>query len=507
MLKTRSTFIPSIVLFFFGAGCGVFNADDGAPPAADPANDPPTAPPLRGTPAPSELDESLGVFVVAGASDAGDGTRVHPFGTITKGIATAKAAGKRVYVCAGVYREAIVVADGVSIVGGLDCTTAAWSIGSGRSRIEAPTSPAITAKGIAGTTRFERFEVVAPDASEPGATSIGLFAREAPGLVVADSRIVAGNGAKGPDGAPGVQLVQKGRVDGEAGLPEGDHCEGVDPRFCSSVVVARTGGGGGVSVCSGEPGHDAESGGTGGTSGVYQGEWSGIAVREIWALYAHDAKYDSGPGEARAGGVALDGTNGASATSPGKLTKEGFVPSDGTRGTGGAPGKGGSGGHGEMPVAAPIDGAVWFGNAGSGGGAGGCPGLAGGEGKGGGASIAALVVDGAMTFDGAELVSKNGGAGGKGSFGSDPTPGGNGGPLVNHAGTAGSPGTSGGKSGVSGSGAGGSSFALVFTGGAPAKNATKTTAGVPGDGVPAMTANGKTIPASAPGEAKEIYEL
>jgi hypothetical protein len=508
-MRNPRIWTESLALVFL-AGCGVFGGvDESAPedaPILAPNDSPAPAPALTGTPAPSDLDETLGVFVAPDGSPTAAGTRALPVSTIAKGVEIAKKSGKRVYVCEGTYREAIVIEDGISMVGGLDCSSPTWAIGNGRSRVESPSSPAITAKGISKTTRFERFDVIAPDASEPSGSSIALFATDAASLTIATSRIEAGNGANGEDGAPAVQLVQTGNVDGTAGRGAIDYCFDKRGFNCAANPTPYPGGNGGTSICSGAAGFDGEGGGKGGTGGIYESmPPSGAHLTVYWEAFDFNPTYLARSGEQRTGGVAANGSDGASAAGQGSFSKEGFVPKHGTRGTNGSPGKAGSGGNGAAPAVSAENQNVWYGNSGSGGGAGGCPGLAGGEGKGGGASIAAYLVDSAMTFDGVELLAKNGGNGGKGTFGSKPTAGGAGGPLVNNiAGTSAKPGTAGGDAGSSGSGAGGSSLGIVHTGGAPNLVGTTPKAGKAGSGVAAQSAYGKTIPASASGVANDV---
>ncbi len=509
------TWIESVTLVFL-AGCGVFSGEDAqtpndpnAPPIVAPNDPPPAAPPLTGTPAPSEIDEKLGVFVAPSGTTDGEGTRAKPVASIAKGIEIAKQSGKRVYVCEGTYREAIVIENKISMVGGLDCSSASWAIANKRSRVLSPTTPAITADNVTDPTRFEGFDVIAPDATDPSGSSIGLFAVGSPALTVAKARIDAGSGAKGDDGIPAVQLVQSGNIDGLPGLTERDYCATKPDGMCQVNVQPAAGGAPGTSICTGAA-VVTENGGAGGTGGVWKSNPAdGAHVVAWWNEYQNNPVFfGAKAGVARSGAPAGSGTDGTSTQSAGALTKEGFVPAHGTRGTDGEPGKGGSGGNGYWPTASAKNQYIWYGNSGSGGGAGGCPGLAGGEGKGGGASIAAYLVDSAMTFEGVELFAKNGGAGGRGTFGSNPTPGGEGGPMVNGiATTAGKPGTAGGEAGSSGSGAGGSSFGLVHIGGAPTLTKTKPQAGTPGSGAPELAQGTTTIAASPSGVAMDVYEL
>ena len=79
------------------------------PPGTTPVTDlpPGAAPPLVGSPSVDELTEKFGVFVATTGSADGDGTRAKPFATIAAGIERVKDLKLRVYVCSGVYKEAI----------------------------------------------------------------------------------------------------------------------------------------------------------------------------------------------------------------------------------------------------------------------------------------------------------------------------------------------------------------------------------------------------------------
>lgn len=502
--------IESVALVLL-TGCGVFGSteDEHAPspepevPVAAPNRPAPSPPPLDGTAKQSDLDEKLGVFVSTTGSVDAEGTRGRPVSTIAKGIAMAKATGKRVYVCAGTYREAIVVEDGIPMVGGLDCSTPEWAIGNGRSRVESPTIPALSATKITAPTRIERFDVIAPDAVEPSASSIGFVALDAPALTIAKSRIEAGNAMKGTDGAAAIQLTQGGNVDGGNGMPSTSYC--VPGGLCGQVKVPRPGAAGGTSRCLGAPGHDGAPGGAGGSGGLWI--YSEVNFTYAWRIYG-DVNANAPKGGAAGSGAPTNGTDGASASTWGSFGLDGFVPASGTKGTDGAPGRGGAGGGGQGPTSPPGAGnenLVYHGIAGAGGGAGGCPGLAGEPGTGGGASIGARLTKSPVTFEEVEIVAKNGGDGGAGAFPSSPTPGGSAGSaILGGAYSPASDGTPGGQGGVSGSGAGGPTVGIVHTGGAPKLVATTTKLGKPGAGVAEKSAGGKTIPASASGLAQEL---
>jgi hypothetical protein len=393
----------------------------------------------------SEIDESFGVFVRADAKPGGDGTRVRPFATI---------------------------ADGVSMVGGLDCSVAKWALGNARSRIESPSSPAITASSIASTKRFERFDVAAPDGTADARSSIGLFAADAAALTIAKSRIAAGDAADGADGVEPPPTIVTGDPNGKAGMTMREYCWWTSDKACwnSYGFEGEPGGAGGSAVCNGIA---AYAGGGGGSGGV----WESVLLpgQTIRSWSPKNGLTSTEGGFSR--GVDLGiGLSGESATASGAWSRKGFRTGDGSPGTGGSNGPSGAGGSGFTPSTSADNKYYWYGSHGSGGGAGGCGGLAGKAGEG----------------------------GGRGTFGSLPTPRGIGGPIIDGvASTKGENGGPGRRAGTSGSGAGGSSVALVHFGAKPGIENTKLVVGNAGKGV-ALLANGITaIAASASGEAHE----
>jgi len=440
------------------------------------------------------LNENYGIFVsLAGASD-GEGTRASPLSSIQAAIEKAELSGKRVYVCKGTYQEALTLENGISVIGGYDCTVDWVTDQNGRSRIESPTIPAIRANNILADTSFMGFDVTAPDVSGSSASSIGLIAKNASFLKVANGSIMAGKGADGAAGTTPEDAVNGPDVDGKKGAN-------------SYVSIAYppdeqlTAAAGGTSTC------DGETGGAGGVATLYP-----ECTRT--ALVPGTAPQESGNGAA-----GQDGDDGNSAMGTGAFNANGYVPADGIKGTNGSPGGGGSGGSGGgagLFVTCISDINYQQGPSGGGGGAGGCGGLTGTPGKGGGASIAALLsASEGLTFDAAQVLAGQGGAGGEGSLGGSPTLGGDGGYNGGSSGMiagAGQPGGRGGRPGISGSGAGGPSIGIAYTGGKPDLiNGAVAKSGGFGAGVgeESKTFEGVTwtLPASAPGIAKDMYEF
>jgi len=519
----------------FTPNCSIFGSDDDPPagveevppPAveagADGAVELPKAPPVGGPANASELTNALGVFVANRGSDAADGTRERPLARIQPAIDLAKMVGKRVYVCAGTYLEALVVADSISIVGGLDCSGDTWKTGTGFSRVDAPASPAVSASNIASPTRLEGLDIIAPSATTPSGSSLGLIADKAGALVVARSKITAGNAMKGDDGVEGIQLAN-GPYTGGAFIPAAVNCASPSPGlpYCSSFGTPPAGGAGGINTCLGAPGFVMQAGGAGGTGGLYDVKTvvvDGVPKLDFVALPNAEAKA-APPG--RTGAAGVDSPDGLAPPAIGTFSMTGYSPADGNSGTNGAGGSGGSGGDGQSPgvnlQATPAN-ARFRGWGGGGGGAGGCPGLAGSAGKGGGASIAALLLGSPVTFDGVQLVAGNGGDAGHGTLGSTPLPGG---PRENPqiptmqnpelAQTVGHVGGRGGAAGVSTNGSSGPSAGIAHAGAAPKlMGDTKMMPGQGGVAIAVQTRTDlgitKTVPATATGVSKDVLSL
>ena len=434
LISTRRAFtslsllVAAMAATACGSGFGTETDNSAAAPAPSTGptrgEDATKAPPITETPDVSEINETLGVFVALTGRPENTGTREQPLKTIQAGIDLGKKTGKRVYVCSGTFPESLTLADSISIIGGLDCTKSEWKTGGARTRIEAPSSPAVEAKNLASPTRLEGLDIAGRNATEAGGSSIGLFSVESAGLVIVGSHIEAGKGATGADGVEGVQLVQTGTLNGVNGRDQTDACFGV---ACGKLAFNATPGG--SSICTGAANQNGESGGAGGSGGLYE-----YNASNVWVPYLSQPALAP---EVRTNGVvSAAGTNGTSATAATALSAEGFAPANGVAGGHGAPGRGGRGGSGIQVTKSNPDlfegrNPIWFGRSGAGAGAGGCPGLAGTPGGGGGASIAVLVIGAPITIEKSELLAHDGGAGGRGTFGSSPTKGGN--PGINYS--------------------------------------------------------------------------
>lgn len=493
--------------------CSVFSSDDTAPAPAETAETAPArgeaeAAPVAGAPAESDLDERHGVFVKQGGRADAKGTRVDPLGSIRAGLELARSTGRRVFVCEGKYEEGLVLMSGDDISSGLSCSGDTWRTGGGRAILRAPQSPAIVARRITQATRIQGLDVTAPPGTPDAPSSIALLADDAPSLLVASSVLRASRGADGRNGQePEAAVLQGGNgADGNPEMSPSQLSPGAAALFSANPQPSR-GGAAGVGTCSAGP--QPGRGGRGHGGQAYRSQLSGEAAGFFrW--------YPFGPAplgrEVVFPTTGARGVDGVSASSWGRLTREGFAPESGTVGTSGGAGTGGWGGIvSSLPGASPAGQYTYMWVAsGGGGGSGGCAGLAGTPGTGGGASVAALLFDSSrLSFEDVELISDAGGAGGAGSFGSEPSLGGLAGATQN-ATQAARNGAPGGAAGVSGSGAGGPSFALAHEGPAPKMKATKLVHGPGGAGIPEKTretvdGSVQVLPASPTGPAEDVH--
>ena len=494
----RSPF--SVVLALAVVSCGTFSSSSDETPApavepgADPGKEAPPPEPVTGVPGENELTEQFGVFVVEGGAQGAPGTRAEPLGSVQAAIDKAKANFRRVYVCAGTFNEALTMVSGVSVIGGYGCASSKWSPSDKRTRVVAPTSPALQARNIDRPTRIDGLDVVAPAGTADARSSIAFIAEKASSLAVARSEFRAGPGANGAPGTTPAAATHTASPNGAGHIPEVDPCSlpGVAVASCiANGPAPRPGPAGGVATCSAGP--QPEAGGAGGGGAVFKN------VANTWTLQLTGAARG-----VRTGAAGADGARGASAAA-GTISAGGFTPGDGTKGGDGGAGFGGSGGAALVEIRWPLRDSEWrWASTGGSGGAGGCAGLAGTPGTGGGASIALISVDSsAMKLEAVALIAAAGGDGAPGTFGSEPSDGGAFGASLTTP--AAEPGGRGGRAGISGSGAGGPSIALAHTGGAPAQLQVKLERAAGGRGVSEMSAGAETIPASTAGEGADIH--
>jgi len=443
----------------------------------------PAAPPPKA----DDVTEATAIFVAKHGDSTNPGTRKSPLVSIAAAIAKAKTDKKtRVFVCEGTYEEALEIEAGISLVGGLDCSGDAWKLTEKASVLASPSSPAIHAVSITKATRVDNFDVRAPDATGSSASSIGVLAVDSNALTFAKGKISAGAATKGDDGTEGMQLtpvVSFGGTGSAAAPTWGSGATHAPGGFGTAMVCNDPEGGGFV----------RHGGGNGASSGVYYRYSTDVT----WTVSS--SPMSAGPGD-QAG---LSGANGTSG-GVGAIGDTGYLPANGTAGTSGQSGSNGRGGAARSP--GTTQSGWWLGRSGAGGGAGGCPGLAGTEGKGGGGSFGVIAMSSPLRFEDMAITSAAGGAGGKGTLGSEPTNGTAGMDDGNgiHNSTAGG---RGGAAGISGNGSGGHSIGVAYHGAAPILTRSTPTPGAAGAGVDARSSNGKTIPASPAGIAEGVKEL
>jgi len=463
------------------AGCGSSSAtnaptgDDGGSDSSsscDTTQDPSTTPCL--------VSEAYGVFVSTMGSDAtGDGSRAKPYATFGKGLDAAKAAGKQVFVCMGIYPENVTVDaahDGVSVHGGFSCTD--WSYAATNAVKLAPQDPgpAVRVDTLSTGTTITDLEIDSVDAQKAGDSSIAAFVNASHNVVFRRVTMRSGNGAAGAAGADGASMSNydvslmpsdpKIAGNGAPTLTGGaaQTCSGL----CANGMTSTGGAGasygsglpgsnGGPSIPENPPGQTPKHDGAGGAAGVCAGTGRG------------------GPGDPGASGAQVQG--GIAATSPGALSSTGWTPTDGHPGEVGGVGQGGGGGGAGCDNGATAGG-------GGGGGCGGCGGTEGGGGHGGGSSFALVSVASPLVLDACTLVAGNGGDGGAGGAGQPGQKGGLGGTIPQgSAGAAGGAGGDGAGGSGGGGGSGGLSIAVAYSGPAPtATNGTRASVGNPGHG-------------------------
>ncbi|MBI4699808.1 MAG: PGRS family protein [Deltaproteobacteria bacterium] len=409
------------------------------------------------------VGDSCGIFVSSQGSDDAAGSKAAPLATVAAAIAKK---AKRIYLCAESFKESVELLAGVSLYGGLECT-GDWSYAKGK-----PSEIAGAANSIAlrisgsGESTVADVNVTAPDATEPGASSIAVLVDTAT-VEIARAKLVAGKGAEGKEGAAG----NTPDLQGSPGDPGQAGCTG------GSGVI-----GGGGRRAKDVPGHrrrrrNLPQGGSGTAGGPDLTGGSG-------------GKGQDG-GSCQSGGQGADGTSGGpglGATGLGVLSGGGYAGPSADDGKPGEPGQGGGGGGG----AKLCNGS---GPSGGGGGSGGCGGAGGKGGGAGGASIALASVDAAVTLSEVKLSAGDGGKGGKGGDGQAGGGGGDGGLKGGDGACPGGMGGTGGPGGPGGGGLGGHSLGIAYVGTAPVETGVSIGTGNAGAGGP-----GKGGGAGKPGQ-------
>lgn len=465
-----------------GSDAGEASADrpDGGPEAEGGVQgDGPTCNPAAG-PADNAcvIDEAYGVFVSAKAGDDvnGTGTRQNPYRTIATGIAHGHATHKRVYVCGDAdYVEAVdIAAEGIALYGGFACAGGNWTyIAEGKFNVAARISPslatlaaagsiaAVTAKYLATGLTMMDFEVDAPDASDPGGSSIAMWVYQSQNITLTRVTLKAGLGAPGAD---------------PSAMNNWPYGEASEPNSVWMVGNSATGEkGGAIQKCDTFCVDGNHS--TGGWGGDGNATTASNGVYGQPVLPTANTNASSGGIAESSSGRCTDGmdgawaaaaSGGAGATRYGDLSADGWTPQGGASGLNAGPGQGGGGGGGGLEAGL---------GGGGGGGCGGCGGGGGPGGGGGGASFALLSAKSGVTLDACALTAETAGNGGKGAYGQQGQQGGHSG-MNSVYGCAGGNGGMGGPGGGGGGGAGGLSIAIAYQGTAPheVNGTTKTAA-------------------------------
>lgn len=464
-----------------------------------------------------ELEPDLGAIYVArpinnGADNANCGTWDSPCASIGFAIGRAQSASReRVRVGDGVFRESVVVPNGIRLLGGHNSVN--WqrnpavfvSLISGVGG-DGPDRVAVRVENITSPTEISGFTIQSENA-RAGGNSIGIHVRNAgSALLIENNQIFAGRGGNGVTGTSGTS-GQGGANGGNGAIRTvGTSCTATRPvpgaggaRSCPNLrtggTVTVSGGRGGDPTCP-QVGQRTGSGLAGsGTGGGAGGQGPGhFEGRDGSCIVNSSLGVDPIPGTAGANGA--DGLRGArAANAQGAVSGGQWRGGAGGDGQAGLPGAGGGGGSGAAGVIASSGGGTYssptttyyFGASGGGGGSGGCGGDAGRGGSAGGASFGIFVSQASFTAADAmpvlrdNLLSRgqggDGGAGGTGGGGGDSGAAGGGGPAATAgsnpydfcmlAGGNGAPGGRGGHGGGGGGGNGGVSYDVAVHNGAP----------------------------------------
>ncbi|MCC6553995.1 MAG: hypothetical protein IT372_13375 [Polyangiaceae bacterium] len=488
-------------------GCGTAGGVCGCHP--ENCNESKTCPPLPepacvADPALGEAEDDCGIFVsLSLGDDAGPGTKAQPVRTFARAIALAQAGSGRVYACAEVFPEAVMVPSGVDIWGGLDCSRDWLYVGASNPTVLAPEPDLVPLRVVDGTGRstLADLRLEATDATFPGGSSIAMVVLSDGAADVLRSQLIAGNGAAGAPGERGGEEPAKGGAAGNDGSAacSANNVAGADPvtTVCGDQTTVGGRGGDGNIADGGngnngqpEPGDNQQGFGVGGMG---------------------EGAADCLPGQSGAAGD--DGEHGEGARWPGRITAGGWEGNAGKDGGDGKRGQGGGGGGGSrggslycgLSPSTPKGGA----SGGSGGG-GGCGGRGGKGGGFGGASIGLLTLSGDVVLTGVSITTGRGGDGGAGGLaqlGGAPGPRGLGGASAGGSGFGcdGGNGGKGGNGAYGGGGLGGPSIGIAhLMGSLIGGESVSITTGQPGKGGPG---GNDAVPGSAGEDAVEASTL
>jgi hypothetical protein len=247
----------------------------------------------------SSVPEECGVFVRADGSDDNPGSRDAPVASITRAVMLAAKGSKRVYACAEVFAEAIIVDAPISLFGGLACDDEWVYAGSAPTTLAPPTGvPLILRRGADGA-RISDLSMVAPSGASPGESSIAVIADGVSAELLRCS-LLAGRGADGASGGGGAGGCGGQGGGGMAGgssfalisleaqltlvqvaLIAGDGGRGGNGGEPQSGGDGGAGGFGGIRVNAGCPGGHGGDGGSGGAGGGAGGHSIGLAYTGV----------------------------------------------------------------------------------------------------------------------------------------------------------------------------------------------------------------------------------
>jgi hypothetical protein len=450
----------------------------------------------------SAVDDMCGVFVSSSlGADANAGTKEKPLKTLDAAIKKASAMKAPVYACAETFTEALSVAGGVEVYGGLDCVKSGWKwIGFDKGLPTALTAAAdavpLSIASSATSVALHDFSVKSAQAKSAGGSSIAVIVDQAK-VSFAHCQIEASDAVAGVAGT--TPMDNTGPTDPTDSSIRGNN--GMDA--CSSVSQAFGGAAVENPLCPAMSG--GPIGGAGGNGAVLNGSDGDVSVANTQTALGGKGQPSADPTWSCAVGVGGFGQNGmagaigdsaSGATSLGTIDKSGYAGVAGKDGGAGKPGQGGGGGggaKGRMSCSGATGGS---------GGAGGCAGNGGKGGTAGGASIAILGVGATLTFDTVTILAGNGGGGGDGAPGQSGAVGGTGGkggagsntmPTTLSA-CPGGDGGHGGNGGNGGGGRGGHVIGIALSGGGmpDVKGVSftlKGTAGAGGKGAPMKDAD------------------
>ena len=340
------------------------------------------------------IDDAFGIFVSPAGSDANPGSKSAPVRSIGHGMDLAKAAAKRVYICAGSYPEQLVVGtsrDGVNVYGALDCAT--WTYGAANKVVVAPAQSGyaleIRRPADGGDVRGHRVRCAERERGVQGASSVAVFVSGSQNVALHRVTMVAGSGTDGMPGPP------QGPSDWYGTPPDYSELNGIS---------AGDAGGAPSTTCT-----CADQASSIGRSGRWPDEHSHACCRTalVRRRRGRGGGHERHPMQLawrRSATAAMHRLPLADtpSTSLGACSATGWTPGVGVPGANGKPGQGGGGGG---------NGTLSSGSGGSGA-CGGCGGWGGKGGQGGGASIALLSFQSSITLAGCSLTAKAAGNGG-----------------------------------------------------------------------------------------------